>query len=135
VNGYPCVEDIDLAIRLEIPLFNGNPEKSKIVSSKSGSVSLLKSVDIPTAPSRGSFKNEKEILRGLAELTYDYKAIMTWVFKIDEEFNGRGIATLNLETVKIINQLRENKGIPRENAIISIEEILSNVNNNTLNLI
>ncbi len=53
---------------------------------------------------------------------------MIWVFKIDEEFNGRGIATLNLETVKIINQLRENKGIPRENAIINIEEILSNVN-------
>jgi len=35
--------------------------------------------------------------------------INTWIFKIDDEFNGRGHASLNMIDIKTISELRKRK--------------------------
>jgi hypothetical protein len=32
--------------------------------------------------------------------------VNTWIFKIDDEFNGRGHAYLNIDTIKSLSDLR-----------------------------
>ena len=43
----------------------------------------------------------------LAKLIATNLYVHTWVFKIDDEFNGRGHAYLNIDTVKPLSNLRK----------------------------
>ena len=43
----------------------------------------------------------------MAKLIVANLYVQTWVFKIDDEFNGRGTAYLNLDHVKSLSNLRK----------------------------
>lgn len=43
----------------------------------------------------------------LAKLILGNLYVGTWVFKIDDEFNGRGTAYLNLDHIKSLQNLRK----------------------------
>ena len=51
----------------------------------------------------------------------------TWIFKIDDEMNGRGHATLPVETVKTILELRKRKMEMTEQVIEKICEVMKKV--------
>lgn len=53
--------------------------------------------------------------------------INTWIFKIDDEFNGRGHASLNVETVKTIMELRKKKVEMTESIIRKLEEVIKKI--------
>lgn len=46
--------------------------------------------------------------------------VNTWIFKIDDEINGRGHASLNIESVKTIMELRKRKVEMTDNVIEKI---------------
>ena len=45
----------------------------------------------------------------LARLVANNLHVQTWIFKIDDEINGRGHASINVENVKTIIELRKKK--------------------------
>lgn len=53
--------------------------------------------------------------------------INTWIFKIDDEFNGRGHASLNVESVKTIMELRKKKVEMTESIVRKLEEVMKKV--------
>jgi IQ domain-containing protein H len=53
----------------------------------------------------------------LAKLIVANIYVQTWVFKIDDEFNGRGTAYLNLDHIKSLANLRK-KQIPDQDQVI-----------------
>lgn len=67
--------------------------------------------DVPTPVSSVDIYDEQEFHHSLAKLIVSNLFVQTWIFKIDDEFNGRGTAFLNLDHVKSLQNLRK-KHIP-----------------------
>ena len=63
----------------------------------------------------------------LARLIAHNLYVNTWIFKIDDELNGRGHASLNVETVKTITELRKKKVEMTESIIEKLLEVLKKV--------
>ena len=53
--------------------------------------------------------------------------INIWIFKIDDEFNGRGHASLNVEQVKTIVELRKKKVEMTESIVRKLEEVIRKI--------
>lgn len=53
--------------------------------------------------------------------------INIWIFKIDDEFNGRGHASLKVENVKTIMELRKKKVEMTESIIRKLEEVIRKI--------
>lgn len=51
--------------------------------------------------------DEQEFVLSLAKLIIANIYVQTWIFKIDDEFNGRGTAYLNLDHIKTLANLRK----------------------------
>ena len=51
--------------------------------------------------------DEQEFYISLAKLIVSNQYVSSWIFKIDDEFNGRGTACLNLDHVKSLSALRK----------------------------
>jgi hypothetical protein len=63
----------------------------------------------------------------LARLVAHNLFVNTWVFKIDDEFNGRGHAFFNVETIKTIIELRKKKVEMTESIIEKLLEVIKKV--------
>ena len=50
--------------------------------------------------------------------------VNTWVFKIDDEFNGRGHAFLNIDTIKALNDMRKRQLEINDDLVDKIIKIL-----------
>lgn len=53
--------------------------------------------------------------------------IHTWIFKIDDEFNGRGHASINVDTIKTIIELRKKKVEMTDSIVKKLEEVIRKV--------
>jgi len=62
---------------------------------------------VPTPVSSVDIYDEQEFVLSLAKLIVANLYVQTWVFKIDDEFNGRGTAYLNLDHIKTLTSLRK----------------------------
>ena len=51
--------------------------------------------------------------------------VSTWIFKIDDEFNGRGHASFNIDHIKFISQLKKEKAEITDEVVERITEIVS----------
>jgi len=56
-----------------------------------------------------TFTINKEFQISLCKLIAHNLYVNTWIFKIDDEFNGRGHASLNVESIKTVVELRKRK--------------------------
>ena len=50
--------------------------------------------------------------------------INTWIFKIDDEFNGRGHASLNMIDIKTVSELRKRKVEMTEAITKKLKEVI-----------
>lgn len=50
--------------------------------------------------------------------------VSTWIFKIDDEFNGRGHASLNVELIKPLQNLKKKQLDPSTDIVDQIKSIL-----------
>ena len=82
---------------------------------------------MPTPIAAYDIYDKKEFELSLARLIAHNLFVNTWIFKIDDEFNGRGHASLNVETVKTITELRKKKVEMTESIIEKLLEVLKKV--------
>ena len=66
-------------------------------------------------------------MNSLARLIAQNLFVNTWIFKIDDEVNGRGHASLSVESVKTIIELRKRKVDMTEAVIEKICEVIRKV--------
>lgn len=66
-------------------------------------------------------------MNSLARLVAHNLFVNTWIFKIDDEINGRGHASLNVESIKTIMELRKRKVEMTEAVIEKICEVVKKV--------
>jgi len=86
---------------------SGEPQKNSLYSTKSGSKKIFQLSDVPTPIASVDIYDEQEFYISLAKLIVSNQYVGTWIFKIDDEFNGRGTACLNLDHVKTLSALRK----------------------------
>lgn len=128
ITGYPGENDLNIARYLKIPCFCGNPIKAAEFSRKTGSRELFLKSQLPIPPSSSCFKNEEEFLNELVILLYENQNITTWLFKINHEFGGRGVASFTIDTLRLINGLKISKhynGMPEQ--VSELRSIIKNV--------
>lgn len=71
---------------------------------------LDEEVGLPVAPFFCNIQKSEEIVTRLATLIVENPHFDRWVFKIDGEIQGRGIAYLDLNTIKQFKAIRSNLG-------------------------
>jgi hypothetical protein len=82
---------------------------------------------VPTPISAYDIYDRNEFINSLARLIAHNLFVNTWIFKIDDEVNGRGHASLNVDTVKTIQELRKRKVEMTEAVIEKICEVVRKV--------
>ena len=107
IPGYPSNDDIKLAFELKIPIFSGDPQKHFSNSSKSAAKRLFLGCEIPCPPGAYEIYDEKELINSLTILIANNITINNWIFKIDDEFNGRGIAWFSVNGINYFKELRK----------------------------
>jgi hypothetical protein len=84
----------------------GEPSKQALYSTKSGAKKIFALADVPTPISAVDIYDEQEFLLQLAKLIANNLYVNTWLFKIDDEFNGRGHAYLTVDNIKALSDIR-----------------------------
>jgi len=127
VPSIPSNDDIELSALLNIPVFSGDPQKNALYSTKSGAKTIFNTCDMPIPAGSYNIYDEKEFVLTLTKLiAYNFN-VNTWIFKIDDEFNGRGHASFSIEQCKVLVELRNRKLPVTEDLILKIHEILNSV--------
>jgi hypothetical protein len=107
VPGFPSNDDIKLATELDIPLYCGQPQQCLLNSSKSGAKRTFTSCEIPTPPGAFEIYDEKEFFNTLSILIVNNLRVETWIFKIDDENQSRGIAYFNINSIAYLRKARK----------------------------
>jgi len=63
----------------------------------------------------------------LAKLIAHNLYVSTWIFKIDDEFNGRGHANFSVDHIKFVQELRKKKVEMNDEVIEQLIEVLQRV--------
>lgn len=82
---------------------------------------------MPTPISAYDIYDRNEFESSLARLIAHNLYVNTWIFKIDDEFNGRGHASLQVVDVRTINELRKKKVEMTDSIIEKLLEVLRKV--------
>ena len=117
VSGYPCNESIKICELLNIYLMSGDPQKCKYFSTKSQARRLFAGADLPVPPGAIELYDLAEFVNTLAVLVANNRQIQTWVVKIDDEFGGRGVATINVHKIRAIRRLLAQKEYEEEEPV------------------
>lgn len=91
-----------------MPILSGNPD-TMYFSHKSGAKRIFAQADIPMPIGAHDIYNEKDFYDNLTKLISNNLYVNTWIFKIDDEFGGRGHASLAVDGIKTIVELRKHK--------------------------
>lgn len=109
---------------LQVPIMCGEPSKQALYSTKSGAKKIFGLSDVPTPISAIDIYDEQEFLLQLAKLIANNLYVNVWIFKIDDEFNGRGHAFLNVDNIKALHDVRRKQVEINEELIDRIINIL-----------
>ena len=126
VPGYPSSDDVKLSHLLQVPLMGGDPQNQFVCSTKSASKRLLLKLGIPTPLSALEIYDEVEFINTLTVLVANNKDVQTWLFKIDDEFSGRGVAYLNIQSIPQLHEILRIYENFDQNQIHQIKNILQN---------
>ncbi|KAL4447016.1 hypothetical protein ABPG74_013868 [Tetrahymena malaccensis] len=127
VPGVPCKEDNLVGMALKIPIFCGNYDIVNNLCKKSQAKQLFEECKFPTAPGAENIFDEEDLINKLTILIAKYSNVNTWVFKIDGEFKGRGIAFFSLESIRVLSDIRKQKKEIDESQVSKIREIVSSL--------
>lgn len=86
-----CLIIFDIFIEFEL-LIGCEPEISYLYSTKSGSKRIFQSSQVPIPYGVYDIYDEHVLFESLTRLIMNYTDIQRWIFKIDDHFDGLGIA-------------------------------------------
>lgn len=92
-----------------MPILSGEPEKIDIFSTKSGSKRIFQQCDIPIPVGQTDISERQEFEHELTKLIAENLDVNEWIFKMDNEYDGRGHASLKVDQVRTILELRKKK--------------------------
>ena len=99
--------EVELSMLLESPIFMGDLFQSETIFTKSGAKLIYEANEMNVPVSAWDIKTEFEFYASLAHLVTTYSEYETWVFKMDNEFNGRGIAYIQLDKIQPYLELKK----------------------------
>jgi hypothetical protein len=132
IPGIISENDYFLSRILEIPIYAGDINLTKSLFTKSGNKRIFELNNIPFPTSAWDIENEEEFYDSLTDLINKYMNVNVWIFKMDNEINGRGIAYLQLDKSKIFFELKTEKqknSISEETFISDLKLFLMKVKN------
>eukprot|EP00742_Colponemidia_sp_Colp-10_P007009 GILJ01007522.1.p1 GENE.GILJ01007522.1~~GILJ01007522.1.p1 ORF type:complete len:1129 (-),score=134.43 GILJ01007522.1:199-3585(-) len=109
VPGYVGADEIKLSVQLGIPILGSLPEITNLYSSKSGAKRIFALADVSVPTGAYDIYDKDEFVLTLARLIATNIDTERWLFKIDDEFGGRGIAYFDVRYVKIMEELRRKR--------------------------
>ena len=123
-----------ISVYLNIPILSGNFSQSKLILNKSGVKSSFELNDIPFPVSAWDISTEEEFYSSLAHLIATYPNFNVWIFKINNEYNGRGVAYLDISKNLYILNLKKEKynndnfsiEVFQEKLYLNLKNILNN---------
>ena len=109
IPGIPNKIDEEISYLLNIPILMGDYYEIENIFNKSGVKNTFELNNIPFPISAWDIKTEEEFYSSLAHLIATYPTINIWIFKINNEDKGRGIAYINIEKISFIQDLKRDK--------------------------
>ncbi|KAL0480912.1 hypothetical protein AKO1_011189 [Acrasis kona] len=104
VQGVQNKDDYRLAVALQVPVMGADPSTNIIYSTKSGCRRIFAAADLNTPPGVYDVHSERELLLQLSKTIIRYPEYQQWLIKIDNEFEGRGTAVLDLSKVTCLSE-------------------------------
>jgi hypothetical protein len=92
VPGVMSIDDIYLSDLLNVPILGTEPEIANLYTSKSGSKRIFQAANCPIPFGEFDIYNRDQLYECLAESITANLSIQRWLFKLDDESDGRGIA-------------------------------------------
>jgi hypothetical protein len=118
VPGKSNEYDYKLSALLSIPILCGDPAKISHLSTKSGAKEIFKEAGIPVPVGASHIRSKDSFYAELSRLIAHNLFVPGWIFKIDNEFGGRGHAWLQVDQIKNVLRLRKEK-LVMTNAIVN----------------
>ncbi|KAJ1617653.1 hypothetical protein T492DRAFT_849923 [Pavlovales sp. CCMP2436] len=87
-------DELRLSVRLGLPLLAAEPRVAGIYGTKSGSKRIFQAAHVNVPPGAHDLYDEDDVLGSLAHLVAHNLDVPKWIFKVDDEFGGRGHAHL-----------------------------------------
>ncbi len=122
--------EVELSIILNCPIFMGDLFQVETIFTKSGAKLIFEANEVHVPISAWDIKDEIEFYSSLSHLISSYPNYNIWVFKMDNEIQGRGIAYIQLDKIQPYLDLKKKKEI-YENKV-KFEELLSEVLKNMI---
>ncbi|EDV26484.1 uncharacterized protein TRIADDRAFT_63760 [Trichoplax adhaerens] len=92
VPGLISKDDLHIADQLDLPILGTEPDIAQLFSTKSGSRRIFLDTNVAIPPSTCDIFTFQEFYDELTDLIINHVNIRRWLFKIDNEFDGRGTA-------------------------------------------
>jgi hypothetical protein len=119
-----ALEDLQLAVALDVPLYAAEPEVTAVFGSKSGCRRIFQLAEVcceclgrqkrrkshvwrcdgsqvELAVGAHDIVDDDDLYSNLSRLIVDHLHVARWIFKIDNEFGGRGIAYFDVQHIKV----------------------------------
>jgi hypothetical protein len=109
VPGIVSLYDLKLSMNLKCPILMGNYDLTSSIFTKSGAKRMFEINNIPLPISAWDIKSEEGFYYSLTNLIKNYLNVNIWIFKIDNEHAGRGIASLSLSSIPNFVNLKNEK--------------------------
>ncbi|CAH1796248.1 unnamed protein product [Owenia fusiformis] len=92
VPGVPHKDDVAVADYLGVPMLSPEPDIAQLYSTKSGCKRIFASAGVKAPPGEYDVYSLPQLNECLAQLVTEHLEVKRWLFKLDDEFDGRGIA-------------------------------------------
>ena len=98
-----------------------------IFATKSGAKRIFQYSDIPIPVSAYDIHEKNEFELALARLIANNLDVNIWLFKMDDEYGARGHASLNVESIRTITELKKKKVEMTESVIARLQTVIAKI--------
>jgi len=116
-------DDVRVSMRLKLPLLGPDDRLATLYSSKSGCKRIFASAQVNMPPAAYDIYSTDDCFQALTRLVVRYPNVKRWLFKMDDEFGGRGHAWIDMSHVNCTQEIQAfNAMYPNAAEIIEEDE-------------